>query len=174
METQDPRIDELRRAAVADPRNGEIRYLLGVELAQHRRYDDAVLELSAAVALDPLLHTARFQLGLLHLTMAQPHHATAVLAPLENLEESAALKHFKRGLEALAVDDLAAAVASLERGMQLNVDNAPLNADMKMLTDRIVATINSNAAASATAADTVDSKANAVRTDFSLYGLTRH
>jgi hypothetical protein len=58
--------------------------------------------------------------------------------------------------------------------MQLNVDNAPLNSDMKMLTDRIVATINSNAAASATAADAVDSKANAVRTDFSLYGLTRH
>ena len=49
MDTQDARIEELRRAAVADPRNGEIRYLLGAELAQQRRYDEAVLELSAAI-----------------------------------------------------------------------------------------------------------------------------
>lgn len=167
MNTQDEKIDELRRAAVNDPRNGEIRYLLGAELAQHRRYDEAVLELSAAVALNPLLHTARFQLGLLHLTMAQPDHATAVLAPLENLEDDAALKHFKRGLEAMAVDDFQAAVASLEHGMQLNHDNAPLNADMKLLVDRIKVAL---AAESQPATD----EANVVRTDFSLYGLTRH
>lgn len=173
METQDPRIAELQRAAVQDPRNGELRYLLGVELAQHRRYDEAVLELSAAVALNPLLHTARFQLGLLHLTMAQPHHAIAVLAPLENLEDHAALKHFKRGLDALVVDDLAAALANLERGILLNVENAPLNADMKLLTERIVATMNSNAANSTTPA-AADGNPNPVHTDFSLYGVTRH
>jgi tetratricopeptide (TPR) repeat protein len=174
METSDQRIAKLRSAAVEDPRNGEIRYLLGVELAQHRRYDEAVLELSAAVALNPLLHTARFQLGLLHMTMAQPHHATAVLAPLENLEDQAALKHFKRGLDASVVDDLAAAVSNLERGMQLNLDNAPLNADMKLLAGRIVATIESNAAATETAAAPAGGKPNAVHTDFSLYSLTRH
>src|SRR5687767_14859614 len=128
METPEQRIAELRQAAFDHPRNGEIRYLLGVELAQQRRYDEAVLELSAAVALNPLLHTARLQLGLLHLTMAQTHHASAVLAPLENLEDDAALKHFKRGLDALVTDDLSAALASLERGMQLNTENAPLNA----------------------------------------------
>lgn len=165
MDTQDDKIAELRRAAVNDPRNGEIRYLLGAELAQQQRYEEAVLELSAAIALNPLLHTARFQLGLLHLTMAQVHHATAVLAPLENLEDDAALKHFKRGLDALAVDNFPEAVASLERGMQLNRDNPPLNADMKLLVDRIKTTI-ANA--------TEEQPENAVRTDFSLYGVTRH
>lgn len=172
MDPQDDKIAELRRAAVNDPRNGEIRYLLGAELAQHQRYDEAVLELSAAIALNPLLHTARFQLGLLHLTMAQVHHATAVLAPLENLEDDAPLKHFKRGLDALAVDNFPEAVASLERGMQLNRDNPPLNADMKLLLDRIRATMASNAEAAARTGG--DSAANAVRTDFSLYGVTRH
>jgi tetratricopeptide (TPR) repeat protein len=165
MDTQDPKIDELRRAAVADPRNGEIRYLLGAELAQQRRYDEAVLELSAAVALNPLLHMARLQLGLLHLTMAQPQHATAVLAPLESLEDDAALKHFKRGLEALMVDDFQSSIDSLEHGMELNRDNAPLNVDMRMLVGRIKETLSNNQSTP---------KDDAVRTDFSLYGVTRH
>jgi tetratricopeptide (TPR) repeat protein len=165
MDPQDPKIDELRRAAVADPRNGEIRYLLGAELAQQRRYDEAVLELSAAVALNPLLHMARLQLGLLHLTMAQPQHATAVLAPLESLEDDAALKHFKRGLEALMVDDFQSSIDSLERGMELNRDNVPLNADMRMLVGRIKETLSNNQGTP---------KDDAVRTDFSLYGVTRH
>lgn len=165
MDTQDPKIDELRRAAVADPRNGEIRYLLGAELAQQRRYDEAVLELSAAVALNPLLHTARLQLGLLHLTMAQPQHAAAVLAPLESLEDDSALKHFKRGLDALAVDDLQASVDSLERGIELNRANPPLNTDMRMLAGRIKETIANNQN---------PPEGDAVRTDFSLYGVTRH
>lgn len=172
MDTPDERIAELRKAAVEHPRNGEIRYLLGVELAQQRRYDEAVLELSAAVALNPLLHTARLQLGLLHLTMAQTHHASAVLAPLESLDDNAALKHFKRGLEALAADDLGGARAALERGMQLNVENAPLNADMKLIVDRIDAALQANAAGEQPAAGAENPEP--VRTDFSLYGVTRH
>jgi tetratricopeptide (TPR) repeat protein len=167
MDTHDLKIDELRRAAVADPRNGEIRYLLGAELAQQRRYDEAVLELSAAIALDPLLHTARLQLGLLHLTLAQPQHATAVLAALESLEDSSALKHFKRGIDALTADDLPAAAASLAHGIELNSDNAPLDNDMRMLLARINETIEGNNAQSGENPD-------AVRTDFSLYGVTRH
>ena len=176
MDTQDEKIAELRRAAVNDPRNGEIRYLLGAELAQQQRYDEAVLELSAAVALNPLLHTARFQLGLLHLTMAQVQHAAAVLAPLENLEDDAPLKHFKRGLEALSADDFPSAVASLERGMQLNTENVALNADMRLLLQRINTTIANNASAAAAVTDPTNAEqaADAVRTDFSLYGVTRH
>lgn len=165
METTEEAIAELRQAAANEPRNGEIRYLLGVALAEHRLYQEAVLELSAAVALNPLLHTARLQLGLLHLTLAQTHHATAVLAPLESLGDSVALKHFKRGLEALAADDFGTALASLERGMQLNTENPPLNGDMKLIAERIAAAMESNPSAE---------KPDGVHTDFSLYGLTRH
>jgi len=166
MDTTDPRIEELRRAAVADPRNGEVRYLLGVELAQQRQYDQAVLELSAAVALNPLLHTARLQLGLLHLTMAQPDHATQVLAPLESLDDQSALKHFKRGLEALAVDDFNAAIENLAHGIELNRENAPLNGDMQMLLERIRRALSTQS--------TPPEDPEREHTDFSLYGVTRH
>lgn len=171
MDTSEEAITELRQAAANDPRNGELRYLLGVALAEHRRYQEAVLELSAALALNPLLHTARLQLGLLHLTMAQAHHASAVLAPLENLEDTAALKHFKRGLEALAVDDFGTALASLQRGMELNTENEPLNGDMKLIADRITAAMAAN---QGTESNDTAAQPAGVHTDFSLYGLTRH
>jgi cytochrome c-type biogenesis protein CcmH/NrfG len=42
--------EELRRAVVSDPRNAELRYLFGAELAQQRDYDGAVMEWTAAAA----------------------------------------------------------------------------------------------------------------------------
>jgi Flp pilus assembly protein TadD len=167
MDRPEEAITELRQAAADNPRNGEIRYLLGVALAEHRLYQEAVLELSAALALNPLLHTARLQLGLLHLTLAQVQHAAAVLAPLENLEDGAALKHFKRGLEALVADDFSTALSNLQRGMQLNTENPPLNGDMQLIADRIAAAMES----SPNAKQPDSAKEH---TDFSLYGLTRH
>lgn len=172
MDMPEEAITELRQAAAENPRNGEIRYLLGVALAEHRQYQEAVLELSAALALNPLLHTARLQLGLLHLTLAQTQHASAVLAPLEDLDDTAALKHFKRGLEALAADDFTAALASLQHGMQLNTENPPLNGDMQLIADRVAAVLESNA--NTTSSTGAAEPAAGVHTDFSLYGLTRH
>lgn len=164
MDTKDTDLAKLRRAVLDEPRNGERRYLLGAELAQQRDYEGAVLEISAAVALNPLLHVARLQLGLLHLTLAQPNHALQVLAPLEELPGESPLKHFKHGLEALIRDDFAACVRALEQGIALNRDNAALNGDMQL----IVAKARSAAEASSGLQDRA-----AVRTDFSLYGV-RH
>lgn len=165
-------VEELRRAVVNDPRNAELRYLLGAEMAQQRDYDGAVMEMSSAIALNPLLHVARLQLGLLHLTMARPDHAIAVLGPLEALDDLAALKHFKRGLEALIRDDFGNCIGHLRTGIELNRENAPLNRDMTMLMERVaeVAAKNSASASPATAAD----ESNSVRTDFSLYGKSRN
>jgi tetratricopeptide (TPR) repeat protein len=164
MEADDNDLAALRRAVLDDPRNGERRYLLGAELAQRRDYEGAVLEMSAALALNPFLHVARLQLGLLHLTMAQPHHATAVLGPLEELADDSALKQFKRGLEALMQDDFAVCLGALQQGIASNRDNAALNRDMQLIVDRIEPLVQ--------AGDQADS--SAVRTDFSLYGLTKH
>ena len=120
-----------------DPRNAELRYLLGAELAQQKEYDAAVVEMNQALALDPNLHFARFQLGLLYLTMAQPANSLATWAPLEDLGESEALKYFKRGLEALIRDDFDACVGLLRQGIKLNKQNAPLNHDMTLVIDRV-------------------------------------
>jgi len=164
-------LTELRRAAVNDPHNGVLRYLLAAELAQMQDYDAALLEFSAAIALEPALDIARFQLGLLHLTMKQTDHALAVLAPLEDLADDNPLKHFKRGLAALIHDDLRAFFQAMQQGIELNTANQALQRDMQMLVQRI--TQLAPTPASDTPVDTLtDTLADGeVRTDFSLYGV---
>jgi tetratricopeptide (TPR) repeat protein len=132
-----PDLQQIRAAVAQDPRNAELRYLLGAELAQQKDYDAAVVEMNAALALDPNLHFARFQLGLLYLTLAQPANSLATWAPLEELDEMAALKYFKRGLEALIRDDFDTCVGLLRQGIKLNKHNAPLNHDMTQVIDRV-------------------------------------
>lgn len=128
---------ELERAVAASPGNAKLLYLFGAELAQNARYEDALAAFNSAIVIDPALHTARFQLGLLHLTMAQPEQSLAVLAALDELPDDNALKHFKRALQALATDDFDACIAAIERGIELNSTNPALNADMSMIVERI-------------------------------------
>ena len=127
----------LRAAIVREPGNAELRYLLGAELAQRREYPEAVAQMRTALDINPKLHFARLQLGLLYLTLAQPDDSLAVWAPLEELEETAALKAFKRGLEALIRDDFPACIGFLQQGIDLNKQNATLNDDMSQLIERV-------------------------------------
>jgi tetratricopeptide (TPR) repeat protein len=166
-------LKKLRKAVLEEPRNAELRYLLAAEMAQAQDYEGAVLEFSAAIALNPMLHVARLQLGLLHLTLGQPHHTTAVLAPLEDLGDDDAIKHFKRGLEALIADAFESCLANLQRGIELNRSNAPLNRDMQLIIDRVHAFLAERARTKATAPDAPTEEAEPrVRTDFSLYNET--
>src|SRR6187402_268272 len=121
-----PDLQQIRAAVARDPRNAELRYLLGAELAQQKEYDAAVVEMSTALQLDPL-----------YLTMAQPNQSLEIWAPLESLGETAALKFFKRGLEALIRDDFDTCVGMLRHGIELNTQNAPLNYDMTQVIDRV-------------------------------------
>src|SRR3954466_180367 len=132
-----PELQRLRAAIVRDPGNAELRYLLAAERARRREYPEAVAQMRTALDIDPKLHFARLQLGLLYLTMSQPDDSLAIWAPLEDLDESAALKAFKRGLEALIRDDFSACIGFLQRGIALNKQNAPLNHDMSQLIDRV-------------------------------------
>jgi len=127
----------LRAAIVRDPGNAELRYLLGAELAHQREYSEAVTQMRTALDINPKLHFARLQLGLLYLTMSQPDHSLAIWAPLEELDETAALKAFKRGLEALIRDDFSTCIGYLQRGIDLNKHNATLNDDMTQLIERV-------------------------------------
>jgi tetratricopeptide (TPR) repeat protein len=164
-----PDLNQIKAAVAQDPRNAELRYLLGAELAQQREYDAAVVEMSTALQLDPGLHYARFQLGLLYLTMAQPNHSIDTWAPLENLDDGAALKYFKRGLEALIRDDFPGCVNLLRQGIELNTQNAPLNRDMQLVIDRVGTTAQPAPVVQEMPA-APPSPASGVRTDFSLYG----
>lgn len=127
----------LRAAILRDPGNAELHYLLGAELAQRHEYGEAVAQMRTALEINPKLHFARLQLGLLYLTMAQPDDSLATWAPLEDLDETAALKAFKRGLEALIRDDFNACIGFLQQGISLNKQNATLNDDMSLLIERV-------------------------------------
>jgi tetratricopeptide (TPR) repeat protein len=130
-------LQRLRDAIVRDPANAELRYLLGAEHAQRREYPEAVASIRTALDINPKLHFARLQLGLLYLTMSQPDDSLAVWAPLEDLDETAALKAFKRGLEALIRDDFRTCIGYLQQGIDLNKQNATLNDDMSQLIERV-------------------------------------
>jgi tetratricopeptide (TPR) repeat protein len=162
-------VEKLRKAVLNEPRNAELRYLLAAEMAQAQDYEGAVLEFSAAIALNPMLHVARLQLGLLHLTLGQPHHTTAVLAPLEDLGDDDGLKFFKRGLDDLIADAFEPCIANLKRGIELNRSNAPLNRDMQLIVDKVQAFLAERTVASAAPQANVEPR---VRTDFSLYNAT--
>jgi len=164
-----PDLNQIRAAVAQDPRNAELRYLLGAELAQQKDYGAAVEEMNTALQLDPGLHFARFQLGLLYLTMAQPNDSLATWAPLEALEETAALKFFKRGLEALIRDDFDTCIGLLRRGIDLNTQNAPLNRDMSMVIDNVRTALIPPANDPIVAPPMEKRPGDGVRTDFSLY-----
>jgi tetratricopeptide (TPR) repeat protein len=151
---------QLEQAIRADFKNGSLHYLLGADCAQAGEYDRAVSEMALALELDPSLHTARFQLGLLHLTMAQPDASIAVWAPLESQPDES-LRHFKRGLEALIRDDAAGCLAELEAGIAANTSNAPLNRDMGMMMEKVREHLDQRPAHAP--------EDEPVRTDFSAY-----
>ena len=134
---ESPELQRLRAAVMRDPGNAELRYLLGAEHAQRREYPEAVEQMLTVLDIDPKMHFARLQLGMLYLTMSQPDNSLAVWAPLEELDENAALKAFKRGLEALIRHDFPACIGFLQRGIALNKQNAPLNQDMTQLIDSV-------------------------------------
>jgi len=114
-------------------------YLLGAEYAHLRLYDRAVAEFESAIAIDPSLAIARFQLGLLLMTCGEADLALDVMAPLEQVVAKDALALFAQGLRHLMHDEFAQATACLIEGMQLNLDNPALNADMQKIVDQIAA-----------------------------------
>ena len=126
-----------KEAASRPDADGSAHYILGAHYAQIKMYDRAADQMEAALALDPGLSIARLQLGLLWLTGGLAAKAIDTFAPLQELAEDEALRHFGQGLTQLAQDQLGAASAALARGIELNLVNPPLNTDMRMLIDKL-------------------------------------
>ena len=148
----------------------QLRYLRAAELAQQQQYAEAENEFIAALKMNPALHTARFQLGLLQLTNANVTAARATWAQLLDPGAPIELQHFVRGLDALIHDDFQTAIAHLQAGISVNHSNAPLNKDMNMVIEKIRATMESSQSAMSSGQAARDSDAvTAARTDFSLY-----
>jgi tetratricopeptide (TPR) repeat protein len=159
-------LSRIREAVRKDTMNGELRYLLGAELAQQGDYEQAVIEMTLAVELQPSLHTGRLQLGLLHLALARPAEALAAWRPLDALPDNSCLKRFKQGLEALIRDDFADCIGRLEQGIVANTTNAALNRDMALIISKCRAALAEQAPSSTQLPGNEEPE---VRSDFSLY-----
>lgn len=126
-------ISLLKRMAGAFPANANAHYLLGAEHAQIGLYDRALADFAAALRVQPRLAAARFQLGLLHLTLGQAAEAQSVLAPLDELASDDPLRLFKAALVHLMHDELEECARGLRAGIDRNRGNEALNADMRRL-----------------------------------------
>jgi tetratricopeptide (TPR) repeat protein len=167
--SKDASLDQLERTLATDPGNAELHHLFGAALAQAGDYARAERELIRSLELNPQGHVARFQLGLLHLTNAQPQRAIQTWAALESLPDGAALKLFKRGLEALIQDRFADCARLLQKGIAANSGNPALSEDMRLILKRLP---QGTAPSPARAAPEIETPT--VRIDFSLYTNTRH
>ncbi|TCS37735.1 tetratricopeptide repeat protein [Paucimonas lemoignei] len=131
----DQAITYLKRAMAKAPENADIYYFLGAEHAQIGLYERAMEEMAQALELNPALHTARFQLGLLYLTSGRVEPSLQTLQPLEELGEQSYFYWFALGLGHLIRDEFADCKRTLEQGIGLNQANPALNNDMQRILD---------------------------------------
>ena len=143
----------LKEAVSRTDATATAHFLLGAEYAQIQMYDRAVSEMESAVALDPSLFIARFQLGLLLLSSGDAKRALDILEPLNELGGANPLRHFGLGLIHLMRDEFSDALRCLTLGIELNLENQPLNNDMQ----KIIAEINKLPANSVKNAEAVSS-----------------
>lgn len=127
----------LKEAVSREDATPVAHYLLGAEYAQIQMYDRAISHMEAAIAIDPALDIARFQLGLLWLTSGHGENAELVLSPLQLAPENNPLHHFGKGLIHLIHDQFPECVQSLNQGIELNSENLALNNDMNRILDEI-------------------------------------
>lgn len=130
-------LDLLSKASKEDPSSAWPHFLLGAELAQSHRFQEAESAYANAVLLAPDLAIARYELGTLQFTSGRASPALITWQPLLTLPDGDPLKLFILGYMELANDAFAAALHYFEQGMLANTVNPPLNGNIQLLIDRI-------------------------------------
>lgn len=134
----------LARVSEIAPQAAIPHLLTAGELAQAGRHAEAESAFARALLADPELHIARFQLGLLQFTSGNAAMALLTWQPLLALGDGHALLLFAQGFTQLAQDNMSEAARLFHAGMEANTDNAPLNADIRMVLQRMAETIGTD------------------------------
>jgi tetratricopeptide (TPR) repeat protein len=135
-------ISYLKEGVSRFPDDAKLAYVLGAEFAQIGIYDKAESEMQRAVALNPELYTASFQLGLLQMTLGKVDDAKLSWKNIDRLPEEHALWLFKTGLEHLADNKNAEAKVLLEQGIAVNDFSPELTRDMSMILETMAGNTN--------------------------------
>ncbi len=123
----------LDRLAAKYPDDPRLHFMKGSILAGSGRSIEAYRSLARAVELAPDYALARYQLGFFELTSGEPQKALGTWGPLLAEPEGSYLRKFVEGMTHLIRDEFARAVALFEEGIVLNMDNEPMNNDIRLL-----------------------------------------
>lgn len=123
----------LDRLVAEYPEDPRLHFMKGSILAGTARSIEAHRALARAVELAPDYALARYQLGFFELTSGEPQRALGTWGSLLAEPEGSYLRKFVEGMTHLIRDEFASAIALFEEGIALNVDNEPMNNDIKLL-----------------------------------------
>lgn len=157
-----------RDASALVPVAGVPHFLIGAELAQLGRIDEAEAAYASALVVAPGLEMARFQLGLLQFTSARVAVALLTWEPLIKLPETHALQRAVLGFVALARDDFNQALACFREAQGLEHGNQPLVRDLQMMIEHIERT--RAAAAAGPAEKPADADAHVLLSNYQRHG----
>ena len=132
-ETAVERVDELLGIYPGDAR---LHFLRGSLMVGRGDHIEAHHALSRAVELEPDFLIARFQLGFFQLTSGEASSALETWGRLDALPDGHYLRAFVDGLRCLIRDEFDSARDHLQRGIEANSENLPLNRDMQLLVDQ--------------------------------------
>lgn len=133
--------DGLRELLLAASDDSQLHYLIGAVWAQRQDYARAEQHWCDALALAPGWRDARFQLGLLYVTLDRLTEAHELLAPLADDGDIDAVASYARGLQAIRSGDWADAHSWLDQGVILDGANAPRQGDMQRVRARVEAAL---------------------------------
>lgn len=167
----------LKDALASEPKNAAALYFFATECAELGLLERAIKGMEDALAIEPKMDLARFQLSLLYWQTNQPAPARAHLATLQQ-GEGAELKAYCEALLAIIDNDLEKAKDRLASGLRMEGGNDVLKRNMNNLYHRLVAL--SLASDSTPEAESVHRSeagalaASAVHSSASLPGAYRH
>lgn len=133
----DVAIPILEQVLARNPCHARARHLLGAEFAQAGKMDDAVVEITTALELNPDMPLARFQLGLMLMTCARTEEAVQVWSGLDVLESCNVLNRFRRSMMMIVQGQMQLAHSELAAAIADNIDLPALNGEMREVIEMI-------------------------------------
>lgn len=126
----DGAIAKLKEACALEQGNASLHFLLAAEHAEIGLQDRAMDGMKRALELDPSLHIARFQLGLIHFSQGRLSSASAAWDALDQLDDDNTLRLYKTALLDIGAARHETAVTLLERALHAQPDIPALRDDI--------------------------------------------
>jgi tetratricopeptide (TPR) repeat protein len=147
-------IKYLKSAREQSPESSEVQFMLGATYADLGMFDRAETSLKEAVTLKPDFEAAIFQLGLLYIVNNRIDNAAEAWEALDTKGEENPYYLFKSGLLKLANDEFDQSIEYINKGLQANQENEPLNINMSRILNDILASQQQSEANSVTPQNT--------------------